>query len=217
MWKEMAISAAAIAFMSTSCGDNPSTPTRELNITSSASERIGVENAYSWQSPGGTIFEFDAIDFPGTFYPEAITQALGKYCNKPLVLPKVTILIGPVEGFNSKTGQIDPNGGRGITIMKTEKSTDKPVSLTIGIAGGRFQKYRSEVRYYYTSPHLPGEKFLTNTLDDLNGSIAEEIGYHACIATVGTPLDRPNAQAESARFHMDFLKNPTVMFRPKGW
>lgn len=218
MWKELAISAAAIALINTSCGDNPSMPSPEPSVVPSYSERIGVENAYSWLSPGGTIFEFDAINFPGTFYPNAITQALGKYCDKPLAVPNVRVLIEPVVGFNPKTLQPDSNGVRGISIMRIEKSTNKPVELTIGIAGRYFEKLRGQDKYYYASPHLPNnQRALTNALHDLNGSIAEEVGYHACIATVGTPLDRPNAQAESARFHMNFLKNPTVMFRPKGW
>lgn len=224
-FKELAISAAFIAFTATACKDNPFTPAPEPTVASSSSERVGVENKYSWQSPGGTIFNFDAIDFPGTFYPDAITQALGKYCNKPLVLPSVNVFIGPVEGFNPNTGQIDPNGtGRGITIMKSEKSTNKPIELKIGIAGGYFQKLknnlklRNQDKYYYTSPHIPGEKVITDPLYGLNGSIFEEVAYHACTQTTGvTPLDFETQQTESAKFHMNFLRNPTVMFKPKGW
>ncbi len=183
-----------------------------------APEKVGVEKKYSWKSPGGTIFNFDATDFPGTFYPEAITQALGKSCDKPLVVPNVEILIGPVKGFNPNTGQPDPNGTlRGVTIMAVERNTDKPAAIIIGIAGGKFQELRAQNKYYYTSPHIPDEKVITDALSDLNGSIAEEIGFHACSATSVESFNRKSAQAESARFHIEFLKKPVVMFRPQGW
>lgn len=216
-WKETMAVIGALSITTTGCGEKTTTPFNDLPPTPIVSEGVKVENFYSWKSPGGTVFEFDATGFPGTFYTEAINQALAESCNKPIVVPNVKVLIGPVNGFNPVTRQPDPNGtSRSVSIMSVDKNTNKPARITIGIGGGYFEKLKGK-KIAYTSPHIAGEIVPTDALSDLNASIAEEVGYHACTATSVEAFTHKEAQKESAKYHMNFLKSPYVIFRPKGW